>query len=1034
MHISNSHVHYLLLLLLLLYSSMVFSQTTRYVGTYGELTTAISASVANDIINITGDIVVTAEVSLNKSLIINGNDYTISVPNPGLDDMGRFNTTTSSFRVFSITTASTIVTMNDLTIKGGYVTTGGAINVSSSTTLKMNNCIVSNSRASSGGGGILNNGVVFLSNSYILRNAASYGGGFMLSGSSRMYIENSTVAENRSTSTGGGGGGAEVQNGTILYMNNSTLSNNQSTEIGGAINLYRGTVYLINSSVTGNVAYGNYGGGGVGNNNGNLYAVNTLFAHNYKRSSGSVTAPTAYILDDVVAHAGQANVRLFYCIHHASIPSGTQVLENVSYAGLQDGSDNTIFSGGGLSKITDGTGVEIGTASIYRPFLYNDGNGVAPTLKTGSFTLQSGNSGTQTRFANNDNTNPVVAYEDISGAPTWVDLQGTSSAGQLVSLDQVGASRSDPPAIGALEGVVDDLYQLKINAATDGSIDGGSIYGDVYADGTEVTLTAVPNSGYSFTRWDYVLGGTGIASTANPYTVTMDRDITLVPVYTALAGGDYTITYVGNNNTGGTAPATGTFSSSTTIASEGDLLRTGYTFSGWNTNTNGSGTDYASGATYSAGTNLILYAQWTPHATWSGVTSTDWNTTSNWIANVVPTATEPVVIPSACANYPTLVADQSVESLVLEGDITTGSNTLTIGVSAANPGTLTYISGHIIGNLTRWFATGTNSGDDSGLFPIGDGSNDRFMTVEYSSAPSAGGTLTANFQSENGGTNGLPLNGVSAVGSCAAFNVGRIFEDGFWRVTAADGLTGGTYDITLIGHNINLALLCPITAIKRTTNVDPWTQVGAHAESTGSIERAVIKRTGASGWSDWALGGKDDTFFPITLLHFTATPDFTAETIRLDWATSSEEDHSHFEIERSSDLLSWQKLQQVEGYGTTDQVQIYQYVDNQPSEINYYRLKAVSYDGTHTYSETRTVNFGENALEDRILLFPNPSEESFFIETSGEASFELYDTSGRQLARKSFYKQTEVKGLPSGIYILKINDGKSIEYRRAVVN
>lgn len=1034
MYISNRHAYYFLLPILLLYSSIAYTQTTRYAGTDAELTAAITASVANDIINITGDIVVTAEVSLNKSLVINGNGYTVSVPNPGLDDMGRFNTTTSSFRVFNTSTSGTDVTINDLTIKGGYVSTGGAISVPASTTLRLENCIVSNSRATSGGGGILCNGVAFLSSSFIIRNAASYGGGFMLSGSGRMYIENSTIAENRSTSSGGGGGGAEVQNGTILYMNNSTLSNNQSTEIGGAINLYRGTVYLTNSSVTGNVAYGNYGGGGVGNNNGNLYAVNTLFAHNYKRSAGSVTSPTAYILDDVVAYAGQANVRLYYCIHHASIPSGTQVLGNVSYGGAIDGSDNTIFSGGALSKITDGTGVEIGTASIYRPFLYNDGEGVAPTLKTGSFTLQGGNSGTQTRFANNDNASPVVAYEDISGAPTWVDLQGTSTVGQLVSLDQVGASRSNPPAIGALAGIVDDLYQLKINAAAEGSVDGGSIYGDVYADGTEVTITAIPNSGYSFTRWDYVLGGTGIASTANPYTVTLDKDITLVPVYATLAGGDYTITYVGNDNTGGTAPATGTFSSSTTIASEGDLLRTGYTFTGWNTNTNGSGTDYVSAATYSAGTNLILYAQWNPHATWSGATSTDWNTTSNWVANVVPAATEPVVIPSACPNYPTLIADQSVESLVLEGDITTGSNTISIGVSAANPGTLTHISGHIIGNLTRWFVAGTNSGDDSGLFPLGDGSNDRFMTVEYSSAPSVGGTLTAHFQSENGGISGLPLNGVSAVGSCATFNVGRIFEDGFWRVTAADGLTGGAYDITLIGHNINLALLCPITAIKRTTSVDPWAQIGTHAESTGSIERAVIKRTTATGWSDWALGGKDDTFFPITLLHFTATPDFAAQMIRLDWATNSEENHSHFEIERSSDLASWQKLQQVDGYGTTNQIQIYQYVDNKPSEINYYRLKAVSYDGTHTYSETRTVNFGESALEERILLFPNPSEGSFFIETSGEANYELYDTSGRQLARKSFYKQTEVKGIPSGIYILKINDGKSIEYRRAIVN
>ena len=38
--------------------------------------------------------------------------------------------------------------------------------------------------------------------------------------------------------------------------------------------------------------------------------------------------------------------------------------------------------------------------------------------------------------------------------------------------------------------------------------------------------------------------------------------------------------------------------------------RTGYTFTGWNTAANGSGTSYAAGASYKAAANLTLYAQW----------------------------------------------------------------------------------------------------------------------------------------------------------------------------------------------------------------------------------------------------------------------------------------------------------------------------------------------------------------------------------------------------------------------------------------
>ena len=287
---SSRHKISLFPLLIFLFITPLFGQTTYHVGTASELTTAISSSVSGDIINVTNNIAVTAQVSLTKNLTFQGNGYTITVPNTGLDDMGRFNTSTSSFRVFAISGSGVAITMNNLTLKGGFISSGsgGVINVGSGTSLTLNNCVVSNS----GGGGLgIDGGVVYLNNSLLIRNAAQWGGGFLMGSSSRMYVEQSTISENRSTSTGGGGGGGEVQSSAILYMNNSTLSNNQSTEIGGAINLYLGTVYLVNCSVTGNVAYGTFTGGGVGNNGGNLYAANTLFAHNYRRTGGSVSIP-----------------------------------------------------------------------------------------------------------------------------------------------------------------------------------------------------------------------------------------------------------------------------------------------------------------------------------------------------------------------------------------------------------------------------------------------------------------------------------------------------------------------------------------------------------------------------------------------------------------------------------------------------------------------------------------------------------------------------------------------------------------------
>ena len=51
-------------------------------------------------------------------------------------------------------------------------------------------------------------------------------------------------------------------------------------------------------------------------------------------------------------------------------------------------------------------------------------------------------------------------------------------------------------------------------------------------------------------------------------------------------------------------------SSSAAALTTNVLTRTGYTFSGWNTAANGSGTAYAGGANYGFGASVTLYAQW----------------------------------------------------------------------------------------------------------------------------------------------------------------------------------------------------------------------------------------------------------------------------------------------------------------------------------------------------------------------------------------------------------------------------------------
>ncbi len=202
----------------------------------------------------------------------------------------------------------------------------------------------------------------------------------------------------------------------------------------------------------------------------------------------------------------------------------------------------------------------------------------------------------------------MVGYYNGSA---WVTLSGSDPDSYEVTTGQDGNPRGESLTAGSTGSTAIDLFMLKVNSAANGTVSGGTIYGDVYPSGTTVTLTAIPDSGYRFAQWNYVLGGSGVASTANPFALTLTNDVTLLPVFTLYTG--FTVSYAGNGSTGGIVPAEQVVDSggSATLAGTGTMVRIGYAFSGWNTRSDGNGMDYVSGAIYSGPGNLNLYAKWT---------------------------------------------------------------------------------------------------------------------------------------------------------------------------------------------------------------------------------------------------------------------------------------------------------------------------------------------------------------------------------------------------------------------------------------
>lgn len=71
-----------------------------------------------------------------------------------------------------------------------------------------------------------------------------------------------------------------------------------------------------------------------------------------------------------------------------------------------------------------------------------------------------------------------------------------------------------------------------------------------------------------------------------------------------------TITFDANGGSGTVPSAISTYVGVANTIPSNSLTRTGYTFSGWNTESDGSGTAYATGSTITPTGNVTLYAQW----------------------------------------------------------------------------------------------------------------------------------------------------------------------------------------------------------------------------------------------------------------------------------------------------------------------------------------------------------------------------------------------------------------------------------------
>ena len=252
-------------------------------GSLGTLRQTIASATNSEMItfasNLSGSIIL-----LNNPLTINTNlTIDASMLPGGIQINGQ-----DSNGVFDVTSGTTNVVLNRLTITDGNADTNNGGGIYNTGMLTLNQCTLSQNSATYFGGGIYNAGTLTVNQSTLSENMTeslsevgiyNIGGGCIYN-TGTLMVNECTLSGNTSAYYGGC-----IYNTGTLMVNECTLSGNTSTYYGGCI-YNTGTLMVNQTTLSGNTAI-SFPCGGIYNSGTLMTITNTIVAGNSGISSQS---------------------------------------------------------------------------------------------------------------------------------------------------------------------------------------------------------------------------------------------------------------------------------------------------------------------------------------------------------------------------------------------------------------------------------------------------------------------------------------------------------------------------------------------------------------------------------------------------------------------------------------------------------------------------------------------------------------------------------------------------------------------------